>query len=108
MTTDWCKNGVGFSLTQKHCKWPEPADNICGNTYWKIVFAVSKATNPAQKRYVLIEGECLAAYGLERCRMYTLGCPKLILAVDHKPLTNILNNHHLDTIKNPRLRLKIV
>ena len=60
---------------------------------------------PAQKRYAPIEGEYLeAAYGLERCRMYTLGCPKLILAVDHEPLTNILNNRYLDTIQNPRLR----
>ena len=63
---------------------------------------------PAQKRYAPIEGEYLeAAYGLERCRMYTLGCPKLILAGYHKLLTNILNNRYLDTIKNPRLcRLK--
>ena len=105
LATDWCKDGIGFSLTQKHCKCPEPADPNCGNNHWKIVFAGSKATNPAQKRYAPIEGECLAAaYGLERCRMYTLGCPKLILAVDHKPLTNILNNRYLDTIQNPRLR----
>ena len=36
--------------------------------------------------------------------MYTLGCPNLTLAVDHKPLTNILNDRRLDTIDNPRLR----
>ena len=99
LATDWCKDGLGFSLTQKHCKCPEPANPNCGNNHWKIVFAGSKATNPAQKRYAPIEGECLAAaYGLERCRMYTLGCPKLILAVDHKPLTNILNNRYVDAI----------
>ena len=101
----WCKDGVGFSLTQKHCEYPEAADPNCGIDHWKIVFAGSKTKNPAQRRYVPIEGECLAAvYGLERCHMYTLGCPKLILAVDDKPLTNILNNRYLDTMQNPRLR----
>ena len=105
LATDWCKDGIGFSLTQKHCKCPGPADPNCGNGHWRIVFAGSKSTNGAQKRYCPIEGECLAAaYGLKRCRMYTLGCPNLILAVDHKPLTNILNNRYLDTIHNPRLR----
>ena len=55
--------------------------------------------------YCPIEGKCLAAaYGLRRCRMYTLGCPDLIFAVDHKTVTNILNNLYLDSIYNPRLR----
>ena len=44
-----------------------------------------------------------AAYGLKQCRMYTLGCPNLTLATDHKPLTRILNDCQLDTICNPRL-----
>ena len=105
LATDWSKEGLGFSLTQKHCKCTGPADPNCGVGHWKVVFAGSKTTNGAQKRYCPIEGECLAAaYGLERCRMYTLGCPDLTLAVDHKPLTNILNDRQLDTISNPRLR----
>ena len=46
-------------------------------------------------------------FGLEKCRMYTLGCPNLTLVVDHQPLTGILNDRSLDTIENPRLlRLK--
>ena len=36
--------------------------------------------------------------------MYTLGCTDLILAVDHNPLTRILNDRRLDTIANPRLQ----
>ena len=36
-----------------------------------------------------------------------MGCPLLILAVDHKPLTKILNDRALESIHNPRLlRLK--
>ena len=105
LTTDWSKNGLGFSLTQKHCTCSGPVNPNCGDGHWKIVFAGSKTTNGAQRRYAPIEGECLAAaYGLERCRMFTLGCQDLTLAVDHKPLTNILNDRHLDTINNPRLR----
>ena len=75
-------------------------------TTGKLYLLAQKQKHPAQKRYASIEGECLtAAYGLKRCRLYSLGCPKLILAVE--PLTNILNNRYLDTIKNPRLcRLK--
>ena len=108
LATDWSKEGLGFSLMQKHCKCSGPSNPNCGVGHWKIVFAGSKTTNGAQRRYCPIEGECLAAaYGLERCRMYTLGCPDLMLVVGHKPLTNILNDRHLDTIPNPRLcRLK--
>ncbi len=103
LATDWSKDGLGFSLTQKHCTCSGVTDPNCGADHWKVVFAGSKTTNGAQRRYSPIEGECLAAaYGLERCRMYTLGCSDLTLAVDHKPLTNILNDRHLDTINNPR------
>ena len=48
LATDWCKDGIGFSLTQKHCKCPGPADPNCGNGHWKIVFAGSKSANGAQ------------------------------------------------------------
>ena len=108
LATDWSKEGLGFSLTQKHCDCTGHVNPNCGVDHWKLVFAGSKSTNGAQSRYCPIEGECLAAaYGLERCRMYTLGCPQLTLAVDHNPLTRILNNRNLDEITNPRLqRLK--
>jgi Integrase zinc binding domain len=36
-----------------------------------------------------------------------MGCPELIVAVDHKPLIKILNDRELESISNPRLlRLK--
>ena len=47
------------------------------------------------------------AVGLESSRYYTLGCRKLYVATDHKPLLSILNDRALDTITNPRmLRIK--
>ena len=105
LATDWSKEGLGFSLMQKHCDCEGVPNPNCGNGHWKLVYAGSKTTNPAQSRYCPIEGECLAAaYGLSRCRMYTLGCPNLTLAVDHNPLTRILNDRNLDDVSNPRLR----
>ena len=35
--------------------------------------------------------------------MFVLGCYKLIIAVDHKPLVPIFNSRDLDKIKNPRV-----
>ena len=70
LATDWSKEGLGFSLMQKHCKCSGPPDPNCGVGHWKIVFAGSKTTNGAQRRYCPVEGKCLATvYGLERCRM---------------------------------------
>ena len=105
LATDWSKEGLGFSLMQKHCNCQGEPNPNCGNGHWKLVYAGSKTTNSAESRYCPIEGECLAAaYGLVRCRMYTLGCPNLTLAVDHNPLTRILNDRNLDDVSNPRLR----
>ena len=104
LATDWSKEGLGFSLMQKHCKCSGVPDPNCGKGHWKLVFAGSKKTNESQRKYSPTEGECLAAaYGLNRCRMYTLGCSNLILATDHNPLTGILNDRRLDSIENPRL-----
>jgi hypothetical protein len=105
LTTDWCKTGLGFALTQKHCKCSGDANPGCGSGHWKLVFAGSRVTKKnEQALFSPTEGECLAAtFGLTRCRMFTLGCPNLILAVDHRPLTGILNDRSLESIENPRL-----
>ena len=65
-------------------------------------------TIPAETRYSVTEGEALAvAVGLECSKYYTLGCKKLVVATDHKPLLSILNDRALDTVVNPRmLRIK--
>ena len=105
LTTDWCKTGIGFVLTQKHCKCSGPVNPNCGEGHWKLVHAGSRFTKENERDlFSPTEGECLAAvFGLEKCRMYTLGCPNLILVVDHQPLTGILNDRSLDSIENPRL-----
>ena len=104
LTTDWSKMGLGFALTQKHCTCATPDNPNCGHGHWKLILAGSRFTHGPETRYAPIEGECLAAaYGLKQCRMYTLGCPNLTLATDHKPLTRILDDRQLDTICNPRL-----
>ena len=105
LTTDWCRIGVGFSLTQKYCKCSGPVNPNCGRGHWKLVFAGSRFTKKNERDlFSPTEGECLAAvYGLTRCRMFTLGCPDLTLVVDHRPLLGILNDRSLDSIENPRL-----
>ena len=104
LTTDWSKMGLGFALMQKHCTCTSSDNPNCGHGHWKLILAGSRFTHGPETRYAPIEGECLAAaYGLKQCRMYTLGCPNLTLATDHKPLTRILNDRQLDTICNPRL-----
>ena len=40
---------------------------------------------------------------LFKARHFVLGCPNLIVAVDHKPLLGILNDKSLADIDNPRL-----
>ena len=35
--------------------------------------------------------------------MFVSGCPELIIATDHQPLVNILNERFLETIPNPRV-----
>ena len=40
---------------------------------------------------------------LNKAKHFVLGCEKLILAVDHKPLLGLLNDKSLADIDNPRL-----
>ena len=43
------------------------------------------------------------AVALEQSKFYTLGCPRLYVATDHKPLVGILCDRALDTIANPTI-----
>ena len=104
LTTDWSKTGIGFTLLQKHCSCPSNTDHLCGEGHWKVVYAGSRFTKPAESRYAPIEGEALAiTFALDSCRMFVLGCPNLTLVVDHKPLVPIFNDRNLEDIKNPRI-----
>ena len=50
-------------------------------------------------------GEALAVtYGLHQSRYFVLGCKDFIVAADHKPLLNVLNDRSLSDIQNRRLQ----
>ena len=108
LSTDWCQHGIGFILSQK--SWLcdiENAPTCCPNG-WKIIFARSRFITGSESRYAPIEGEALAVtYALEKCWMFVLGCPTLIVTVDHEPPVRLLGNRDLHEIANPCLfRLK--
>ena len=102
--TDYSKQGVGYTLTQKYCNCEGPYTPNCGEGHWRITLCGSRFTTEAESRYSPSEGEALAVvYGLKQCRDFILGCPNLIVATDHQALLGILNDRHLETIENPRL-----
>ena len=107
---DWSRDGIGFLLLQKHCGCdpPNPLDvsiKPCCESGWKLVFAGSRFTSDAESRYAPTEGEAAAvAWALKSSRLFVLGCPRLVIITDHKPLLGILNNRDLGSIDNPRLR----
>ena len=104
LTTDWSKEGIGYWLLQKHCRCPSTTITCCQDG-WKTTLVGSRFTHSAEARYAPIEGEALAvAVALEKTQHFTLGCKKLIIAVDHKPLLKILGDRSLTDIHNTRIR----
>ena len=100
--TDWSKEGIGFSLFQKRCDCS--LSHACCKVGWKLVLAKSRFTRGAELDYKPIEGEALAVvYALQKCKIFILGCPKLLLVTDHKPLVSIFSSKNLDKVENPRL-----
>lgn len=108
IATDWSKTGMGFFLLQKHCQCSMSKAPNCCVSGWKLVLAGSRFANEAESRYAPIEGEALSLVeALEKCRIFVLGCPQLLIATDHKPLLKIFADRALEDIKNQRLlRLK--
>ena len=105
LSTDWCKHGIGFLLFQQACRCDPIEGPNCGGDHWVVVFAGSRFTTSAESRYAPIEGEALAVvYGLVSCKIFILGCPNLVVSVDHKPLVKVLGDQPLGQIKNPRLQ----
>ena len=72
---------------------------------WQGEHDSSKFNSPAVSRYHPVEGEAYAAaWALNKCKLFVLGNPDLLLAVDHKPLLAILGNENeLNEVLNPRL-----
>ena len=112
LATDWCRQGIGFFLLQKHCQCPPKISGVntptCCKTGWKLVFAGGRFTTPTESRYSPIEGEALAVVmSLYKARYFVLGCQDLTVAVDHLPLLKVFGDRKLEEIENPRLaRLK--
>ena len=103
LSTDWSVDGIGFLLTQKYCSCTAMTPTCCPDG-WKLCLVGSRFTTPAESRYAPIEGEALAvAYALHQTRYYVLGCSNLIVATDHKPLLQVLNDRSLSEINNRRL-----
>ena len=103
LATDWSKQGIGFFLMQKWCQCEKLHPSCCPQG-WKLVLPGGRFTKPAESRYSPIEGELLAVTDiLYKARHFVLGCDKLTVAVDHKPLLGILNDKSLADIENPRL-----
>ena len=104
LATDWCRSSVGCWLAQKFCQCESQLPGCCA-TGWQTVHVSSKFNSPAVAGYHPIEGEAYAAaWGLEKCKLFTLGNPHLLLAVDHKPLLAILGQEQeMSEVMNPRL-----
>ncbi|XP_052760759.1 uncharacterized protein LOC128203366 [Mya arenaria] len=103
LATDWSVDGIGFFLMQKYCHCESKTPACCPDG-WKLCLVGSRFTHPAESRYAPIEGEALAVvYALHQTRYYILGCKDLIVATDHKPLLQILNDRSLTDIDNRRL-----
>ena len=57
----------------------------------------SRFTSSAESRYEPIEGDALAVVdALEKARHFLLGCPNLMIAVDHKLLLKVFGDRSLD------------
>ena len=96
--------GIGHLLSQKHCDCKEVIPGCC-KSGWKVA---SRFCHPAEQNYSPVEGEALsAAAGLHKFKYFIMGCDKLYLVVDHKPLVKLLGDRNLEDIPNGRLlRLK--
>ena len=93
LQTGWSEVGIGFLLLQKHCNCSLEKVPTCCPDGWKLIYAGSRFTKTEEFNYSPTEGEALAVtWSLDNSRMFTLGCPDLIVAVDHKPLLGILND----------------
>ena len=104
LQTDWSKEGIGYLLLQQHCQCDESKGPTCCKEGWKLVFAGSRFTRGAETRYAPTEGEGLAvAWSLEHARMFVLGCRKLTISTDHKPLLGIFCDRSLADITNTRV-----
>ena len=91
-----------------HCMCTTDKDPVCCPERWRLIFAGCRFCIDAECRYAPIEGEAAAiAWALEKCRIFVMGFPNLIVVTDHEPLKGLFGYRDLSKIPNPRLfRLK--
>lgn len=99
ITTDWSKTGVGYVMWQKRCQCSTIHPTCC-TSGWALIACGSRFCTAAEQRYHPIEGELLAVtWALQKTLNYSLGCEKLLILVDHKPLLGLLQSRNLGEIK---------
>ena len=104
VVTDWSQTGLGYVLWQKRCTCPTIHHNCCQGG-WAMIQCGSRFCTGAESRYHPIKGELLGVpWALEKTAHYNLGCDKLLILFDHKPLLGLLTNRDLGDIENPRLQ----
>ena len=102
LAPDWSKDGMGFLLLQKHCTCAIDRVPVCCPEVWRLVFAGSRSCTDAEQRYVPIEGEAAAiSWVLEKCRLFILGCPNVIVVNDHEPLKELFGDRDITKIHKP-------
>ena len=117
LLTDWCQEGVGHILCQKHCDCPlaipegdcsTPANLNCCKTGWKVCSVGSRFCNSAEANYSPTDGEFTGLVdALEKTAHFTLGCKSLTVGTDHQPLIPIIEGTDMEKVKTPRqIRLK--
>ena len=95
---------MGFLLLQKHCTCAINRALVRCPEGWHLVFAGSRFCTDAEQRYAPIKGKAAAiSWALEKCCMFILGCPNVIVVTDHEPLKGLSGNRDLSKIHNPRL-----
>ena len=90
-------HGLGFAL----CQFDENNNPL-------IVTCGSKSLTPTQKRYAIIELECLAIiWAIQKCSFYLKGLPTFSVLTDHRPLEGIFKKG-IEEMVNPRLQLSLI
>ena len=92
IVTDWSTRGLEYVMWQKHCSCTTIHPTCCP-TGWAVISCGSRFCTAVEQRYHPIEGELLAVtWALQKTSYYTLGCEKLLILVDHKPLLGLLKS----------------
>ena len=87
LAPDWSKEGMGFLLLQKYCMCTIDKAPVCCPEGWRLIFAGSRFCIDAEHRYAPIKGEAAAiVWALEKCRIFVMSSPNLIVVTDHEPL----------------------